>query len=42
MALFAGLTPSMAQAMSAIVFAGSSQFIGVQLMGAGALEKYRT
>lgn len=35
-ALAAGLTPAQAQAMSAIVFAGSAQFIGAELMGAGA------
>lgn len=32
----AGLTPLQAQAMSAIVFAGSAQFIGAELIGAGA------
>lgn len=36
LALAAGLPPALAQAMSAIVFAGSAQFIGVQLIGAGA------
>lgn len=36
LALAAGLTPVQAQAMSAIVFAGSSQFITVQLVAAGA------
>ena len=36
LALAAGLTPIQAQAMSAIVFAGSSQFITVQLVAAGA------
>ncbi|MCA9934589.1 MAG: AzlC family ABC transporter permease [Anaerolineales bacterium] len=36
LALAAGLPPAVAQAMSAIVFAGSAQFIGVQLIGAGA------
>lgn len=36
LALAAGLTPIQAQAMSAIVFAGSSQFITVQLIAAGA------
>lgn len=35
-ALAAGLTPAQAQAMSAIVFAGSAQFIGAELMGVGA------
>ena len=35
LALAAGLPPLLAQAMSAIVFAGSAQFIGVQLMAAG-------
>lgn len=35
-ALAAGLTPAQAQAMSAIVFAGSAQFIGAELMGKGA------
>lgn len=35
LALAAGLPPLLAQAMSAIVFAGSAQFIGVQLIGAG-------
>lgn len=35
-ALAAGLTPAQAQVMSAIVFAGSAQFIGAELMGAGA------
>ncbi|MCL4263033.1 MAG: AzlC family ABC transporter permease [Anaerolineae bacterium] len=34
-ALAAGLTPAQAQAMSAIVFAGSAQFIGAELMGMG-------
>lgn len=37
LALAAGLPPAAAQAMSAIVFAGSAQFIGVQLIGAGAI-----
>jgi 4-azaleucine resistance transporter AzlC len=32
----AGLPPALAQAMSAVIFAGSAQFIGVQLIGAGA------
>lgn len=36
LALEAGLTPAQAQAMSAIIFAGSSQFITVQLLAAGA------
>ena len=36
LALSAGLPPPLAQATSAIVFAGSAQFIGVQLIGAGA------
>ena len=35
LALAAGLSPALAQAMSAIVFAGSAQFIGAQLIGAG-------
>ncbi|MEN8172705.1 MAG: AzlC family ABC transporter permease [Chloroflexota bacterium] len=35
LALSAGLSPSQAQAMSAIVFAGSSQFMLVQLAGTG-------
>lgn len=34
-ALASGLPPLAAQAMSLIVFAGSAQFIGVQLIGAG-------
>lgn len=34
-ALAAGLTPAQAQAMSVIVFAGSAQFIGAELMGLG-------
>lgn len=34
-ALAAGLTPAQAQAMSAIVFAGSAQFIGAELIGVG-------
>lgn len=34
LALSAGLPPLLAQAMSAIVFAGSAQFIGVQLISA--------
>ena len=36
LALAAGLAPWEAQAMSAIVFAGSAQFITVQLLAAGA------
>ncbi len=35
LAMAAGLTPAQGQAMSAVVFAGSAQFIGVQLMGVG-------
>ena len=35
-ALAAGLPPAAALAMSSIVFAGSAQFIGAQLIGAGA------
>lgn len=35
LAMAAGLTPAQGQAMSALVFAGSAQFIGVQLMGLG-------
>lgn len=35
-ALGAGLSPLLAIAMSSIVFAGSAQFIGAQLMGTGA------
>lgn len=35
LALGAGLTPLAAQAMSAIVFAGSSQFMLIQLVGMG-------
>jgi 4-azaleucine resistance transporter AzlC len=34
LALGAGIPPLLAQAMSAIVFAGSAQFIGAQLIGA--------
>lgn len=34
-ALAAGLTPAQAQAMSCIVFAGSAQFIGAELIGVG-------
>lgn len=37
LAISAGLPPVVAQAMSLIVFAGSSQFIGVRLIGEGAL-----
>ncbi len=37
LALDAGLPPAAALAMSSIVFAGSSQFIGAQLIKAGAL-----
>ncbi len=36
LALQAGLSPALAMAMSSIVFAGSSQFIGTQLMATGA------
>ena len=36
LALAAGLPPVLAQAMSAIVFAGSSQFLAVNLIGGGA------
>jgi 4-azaleucine resistance transporter AzlC len=36
LALQAGLSPALALAMSSIVFAGSSQFIGMQLMAQGA------
>src|SRR5512136_1423110 len=36
LALQAGLSPVLALAMSSIVFAGSSQFIGTQLMAQGA------
>lgn len=36
LALSSGLLPVEAQAMSAVVFAGSSQFITTQLVGAGA------
>ena len=35
LALAAGLPPLIAQATSAVVFAGSAQFIGVQLIGVG-------
>jgi len=34
--LSAGLTPLQAQAMSSLVFAGSAQFLGAQLIGAGS------
>ncbi|MCA9974916.1 MAG: AzlC family ABC transporter permease [Chloroflexota bacterium] len=37
LALAAGIPPAVAQAMSAIVFAGSAQLIGVQLIGAGTV-----
>jgi 4-azaleucine resistance transporter AzlC len=36
LALAAGLSPGVAQAMSAIVFAGSAQFLAVKLIGTGA------
>jgi 4-azaleucine resistance transporter AzlC len=36
LALGAGLPPLLAMAMSGIVFAGSAQFIGVELIGGGA------
>ncbi len=36
LALQAGLSPALALAMSSIVFAGSSQFIGTQLLAQGA------
>jgi 4-azaleucine resistance transporter AzlC len=36
LAISAGLSPTASQAMSAVVFAGSSQFIAAQLFGAGA------
>lgn len=36
LALAAGVPPVMAQAMSAIIFAGSAQFVVMQLIGAGA------
>lgn len=36
LALGAGLPPLLAMAMSSIVFAGSAQFIGVELIGGGA------
>jgi 4-azaleucine resistance transporter AzlC len=36
LALSAGLPPSMAQAMSSVVFAGSAQFVIAQLVGGGA------
>ncbi len=35
LALAAGIPPLIAQAMSAVVFAGSAQFIGAQLIGVG-------
>lgn len=35
LALAGGLSPALAQAMSAIVFAGSAQFIAAQLIGVG-------
>lgn len=38
LALAAGIPPGAAQAMSSIVFAGSSQFIATQLYGVGAPE----
>jgi 4-azaleucine resistance transporter AzlC len=36
LALGAGITPGAAQAMSAVVFAGSAQFVSAQLVGSGA------
>lgn len=36
LALAAGIPPAAAQVMSAVVFAGSAQFVAVQLIGAGA------
>ncbi len=36
LALAAGMPPTLAQAMSAVVFAGSSQFLAVNLIGGGA------
>jgi predicted branched-subunit amino acid permease len=36
LALSAGLPAALAFAMSFVVFAGSAQFVGVQLIGAGA------
>lgn len=36
-AVSGGLPPGLAQAMSSVVFAGSAQFIGVQLIAGGAL-----
>jgi len=36
LALSAGMPPQAAQAMSAIVFAGSAQFVTMQMVGAGA------
>jgi 4-azaleucine resistance transporter AzlC len=38
LALAAGLPPGAAQAMSSVIFAGSSQFVATQLIGAGAPE----
>lgn len=35
-AVSGGLTPTMAQAMSSVIFAGSAQFIGAQLIAGGA------
>ena len=35
-AVSGGLTPAMAQAMSSVIFAGSAQFIGAQLITGGA------
>ena len=35
LAISAGLSPTLAQAMSFIVFAGSAQFIAIPLLGAG-------
>ena len=35
LAIGAGLSPTLAQAMSFIVFAGSAQFIAIPLLGAG-------
>jgi len=36
LALSAGVPAALAFAMSSVVFAGSAQFVGVQLIGAGA------
>ena len=36
LAISAGMPPALAQATSAIIFAGSAQFITAQLVGAGA------